>query len=258
MAPQKVDSPGKDPKPETVAVADPSIPAAVGAQEEFSLKKAVFEIAIVAVGVVLALAVDEARQARDQQQLARESISAMQDELRTNRARLVRKLGLLHQAYRDLDRDPSAASSLVAARRNQQVTLSESAWLMTLETGAIRLLSPEQRTLYASVYTAQDTYYDILSQEMAHWAALAAFDENDPSPDADRERNRAIRVWRTYANRVTLGICISAARIELAFDPRLSRDKLWAACQAYGVTHPPAELYRLFGVAVPSPGTFLR
>jgi hypothetical protein len=227
-------------------------------QGEFSLKKAAFEIAIVAVGVLLALAVDEARQAREQRQLAQEGVSAMRDELRTNRGRLARKLGLLHAAYVQLEADPSTAASLVAQRRNQQITLSDSAWVMTVETGALRLLSPEERTLYASVYTAQHTYYDILTQEMSHWAALAAFGDKDQSPAAVRERDKAVALWKAYANRVTLGVCISAARIEIVLDPSLSRDKLWAACQSYGVTRPPAVLYRDFGVTMPQAAHFLR
>lgn len=212
---------------------------------------------IVAVGVLLALLVDEAREVRNNRQLAEEAIAAMRAELDDNRWRVVRKLELLHGAYRDLEADPGRAAQLVADRRNQQVTPANSAWVMTVETGALRLLRPEERSRYGMAYTAQGTYYDILTQEMQLWNALAAFDPEDASPETRHERDKAIRLWKTWANRVALGVCISAARTELVFHPELSREKLWAACRAYRVTQPPAELYKNFGLDLPPTRSFL-
>ena len=104
---------------------------------EFNIAKALFEIVIVAIGVLLALLVDEARQSRENRQLADESIAAMRTEMDDNRWRLVRKLELLHRAYLAVEADPSQVATLVADRRNQQVTPAKSAWLMTVETGAL-------------------------------------------------------------------------------------------------------------------------
>lgn len=223
----------------------------------FNFTKAAFEIVIVAMGVLLALLVDEGRQSRKDRQLAKEAISAMRAELGDNRSRLLRKLGFLQNAYLAIESDPASAERLVAARQNQQVTLSKSAWVMTVETGALRLLSPDDRRRYAMVYTAQDTYYDILSQEMNYWTGLAIYDADGQSPENVRDRDRAIRLWKAWANRVALGICISAARTELALDPRLSGERLWAICRAYRVTQTPADLYRGFGVTTPPRGSFL-
>jgi len=224
---------------------------------EFNLARAVFEIVIVAIGVMLALLVDEARQARNDGQLADEAMTAMRAELEDNRWRLIRKLELLHRAYLDLEADPARAAQLVSDRRNQQVTPSDTAWVMTVETGALRLLSPEDRSRFGMVYTANKTYYDILSQEMTYWNGLAAYPADDRSPQMVRERDAAIRLWKNWANRVALGVCISAARIELAFHPQLSRDKLWTACRAYRATTPPAALYRGFGLPMPPARNFL-
>jgi hypothetical protein len=224
---------------------------------DFNVAKALFEIAIVAIGVLLALLVDEARESRKNQQLADEAIAAMRAELVDNRWRLVRKLDLLHRAYRDLEADPAKAAQLVADRRNQQVTPSDTAWVMTVETGALRLLPPEDRSRYGMVYTANKTYYDILSQEMTYWNALAAYDTDDTSAKTARERDMAIRLWKNWANRVALGVCISAARIELAFHPQLSREKLWAACRAYRATEPPARRNRAFGLPKPATRSYL-
>lgn len=224
---------------------------------EFNLAKAVFEIVIVAIGVLLALLVDEARQAREDRQLAEEAIAAMRAELEENRWRLVRKLDLLHRAYLELEADPARAAQLVADRRNQQVTPSDTAWVMTVETGALRLLSPEERSRFGMVYTANKTYYDILSQEMTYWNGLAAYPADDRSPQTLRERDMAIRLWKNWANRVALGVCISAARIELALHPQLSREKLWTACRAYRATMPAADLYRGFGLPMPPTRSFL-
>jgi len=224
---------------------------------EFNLAKALFEVAIVAVGVLLALLVDEARQARENRQLAEEAIVAMRAELDDNRWRLVRKLELLHRAYLELEADPARAAQLVADRRNQQVTPSDTAWVMTVETGALRLLSPEERSRYGMVYTANKTYYDILAQEMTYWNGLAAYPADDHSPATLRERDKAILLWKNWANRVALGVCISAARIELALHPQLPREKLWTTCRAYRVTEPPAGMYRGFGLPMPPARSFL-
>lgn len=224
---------------------------------EFNLAKALFEIVIVAIGVLLALLVDEARQVREDRQLAREAIDAMRSEMDDNRWRLVRKLELLHRAYRAVEANPSSVAQLVSERQNQQVTPADTAWTMTVETGALRLLPPEDRSRYGMVYTANKTYYDILAQEMTYWNSLAAFPRDDRSPETLAERDRAILLWKNWANRVSLGICISAARIELAFRPQLSRQKLWDACRAYRVIEPPAALYERFGLPMPDTRTFL-
>lgn len=224
---------------------------------EFNFAKALFEVAIVAVGVLLALLVDEARQARANRQLAKEAVAAMRAELDDNRWRYVRKLELLHRAYLDLDANPAKAAQLVADRRNQQVTPSDTAWVMTVETGALRLLSPEDRSRYGKVYTANKTYYDILAQEMTYWNGLAAYPASDRSQATLRERDKAILLWKNWANRMALSVCISVARIELVSHPRLPREKLWATCRAYRVHQPPAELYKAFGLPLPAPRNFL-
>lgn len=223
---------------------------------EFNLAKAAFEIVIVAVGVLLALLVDEAREARANRELANQARSAMRSELAENRSRFILKLDIMRRAYFALEADPSKAAELVVDRRNQQITPSKSAWVMTTETGALRLLLPEERSRYAMAYTAQEAYYDIVSQEMAHWADLAGYD-GDLSPEEVRNRDKAIRLWKAWANRVSLGVCISTARIELAFNHGLPREKLWAACRAYRVTQPASELYAGFGLAMPSIQPFL-
>lgn len=181
----------------------------------------------------------------------------MNAELLDNRSRLVRKIGLLHSAYRQLEADPASAPRLVADKRNQQVTLSQAAWVMTVETGALRLLPPAERSRYASVYSAQGTYYDILVQEMTHWAALGGLSDSDRSALAVQERDKAIRLWKTYANRVALGVCISLARTQLTFEPKLPRDKLWESCQAYRLDQPPAKLLTGLGAPSQPAGTFL-
>ncbi len=107
---------------------------------DFSLKKAVFEIAIVAVGVLLALIVDEARQSSADRELAEEARSALEAEVQENRVRLATKLTLLHQAYLTLQQDPGAGPRLVAQGANFQIVMTDAAWTMAMQTGAIRLL----------------------------------------------------------------------------------------------------------------------
>ena len=237
-----------------IARLPPTQPAAAGA---FNLPKAVFETAIVAIGVLLALLVDEARQARDNRQLADEAIAAMREELADNRSRFIRKLEFLRAAHRAIEADPARAAELVMARGNQQITPSNSAWVMTVETGALRLLEPAERDRYAKVYTAQQIYYDLVTLEMSYWSDLAAFDGSSATAQDVLERDKAIRMWKAWANRVSLGVCISTARIELVFHPDLDRERLWEICRTYRLTQPATELYRKFGVPMPVRRGFL-
>ena len=72
---------------------------ATAVQSDFTLKKALFEIAIVAVGVLLALLVDQARQSRTDRALADEARRAMTTELDQNRVRIATKLIATQRLY---------------------------------------------------------------------------------------------------------------------------------------------------------------
>jgi hypothetical protein len=210
------------------------------AQGDFTLKKALFEIAIVAVGVLLALFVDQARQSRADRSLADEARRTMRTELDQNRIRIATKLSLLHNAYVQLDRDPSSGPRLVAEGANFQITLTDTAWQMALQTGAIRLLDERERQSLGYVYNSHEIYNRLLGEEMSHWTALAA------SPDA-----KSIKLWEAYARRVAVGGCVSSIRIERFRNPALPAEPLRRACQDYQVSIPPQQLYRQLGYPMP-------
>jgi len=218
-------------------------PAAGGGSgwQEFSLARAVFEIVIVAIGVLLALVVDQARQSRADGVLAEEARGAMRAEVDQNRVRLATKLELLHRAFTALERNSAAAPTLVDQGLNFQITLTDSAWTMAVQTGTLRLLGPKERQALGYIYSSHDIYNRLLAEEMSRWTALAA---------ADAEGSD-LKMWKAYARRVGVGACISTIRIERFRNPRLSAEPLRKTCQRYRPSIPVETLFRDLGIPMP-------
>jgi hypothetical protein len=228
----------------TGADARPSPVPTAPERDEFSLKKAVFEIAIVAVGVLLALAVDEARQGAADRALAEQSRAALQSEIDQNRIRLASKLALLHRAYVALEADPGAGPRLVEQRSNFQMVLADAAWRMAAETGALRLLEDQERQKLAYIYSSLGIYNDLIAEEMKQWTALAASTPDDAS----------VRLWKAYAHRMASSACITTVRIERFRNPALPSRRVQPACERYRLSLPPQQLFRALGVTMPDTG----
>lgn len=218
--------------------------APVRRDDEFSLKKAVFEVAIVAVGVLLALIVDEARQSGADRALAEQARAAMAAEMDQNRVRLASKLAVLHRAYRALEADPGAGPRLVEERSNFQIALADAAWTMAAETGALRLLDDKERQKRAYLYSSVGIYNELLAEEMKHWTALAASSPDDAS----------VRLWKAYAHRVGGSACITSVRIERVGNPALPTGRLQPTCQNYRLSTPPERLFKQLGFPMPNTG----
>ena len=208
---------------------------------EFSLGKALFEIAIVAIGVLLALGVDEIRQTHADRDLVGEAKEAMHGEVEQNRIRLVTKLARVHEAYRALSANPAVGPALVEQRTNLQIELADAAWTMAQETDALRLMDTNERQTFATIYASHAIYNRILAEEMNHWVELAA-----PTPN-----DRAVAVWRAYARRIAGGACISLMRIERFRGPQVPTSQLQQACGRYNPAMPPETLYRMFRLDMP-------
>lgn len=220
-------------------------PVAVSAQRsDFTLKKAVFEITIVAVGVLLALIVDEARQSRADRNLADEARAAMREEIDQNRIRLATKLTLLHEANRVIEQNPAAGPRLVAQESNFQIAMTDAAWTMAVQTGALRFLDHEERRTLAYVYSSQDIYNRLLAEEMNHWTALAAAEPDDT----------AVKLWKAYARRVAVSVCLASIRIERVRNPDLPSERLQRVCRRYQFSTPPAALFKSLGLPMPNTG----
>ena len=211
-------------------------------QGDFTLKKALFEIAVVAVGVLLALIVDQARQSSADRALADEARTALRAEIKENRVRLATKLTLVHNAYARLQQNPTLGPELVAQGSNFQIEMTSAAWAMAVQTGALRFLPSEERQALSYVYTSQDIYNRLVNEEMNHWTALAAAGPNDPS----------VRLWQAYAQRVARSVCIASIRIERFSNPELQSERLRQTCQRYRLSIPPSELYKSLGVPLPN------
>jgi hypothetical protein len=215
--------------------------APLAAHSEFGLTKALFEIAIVAIGVLLALGVDQLRQSWSDRMLLTETRDALRTEVDNNRVRLVTKLAKIHDAYRALEADPAAGPRLVEQRANYQIELAETAWSMAQQTGALRLMDAKERQAFATSYASHDIYNRILGEEMNHWAELAVSTRGD----------RSVTLWRAYALRAGGGACISLMRIERYSHPEVPIARLQQGCRGYTPSMPPQQIYQRFGLPMP-------
>lgn len=217
------------------------VPALLASDSEFGLKKALFEIAIVAIGVLLALGVDQVRQSWSDRIILKETRSALRTEVDNNRIRLVTKLAKIHEALGALEGDSGAGPALVERRANYQIELAETAWNMAQQTGALRLMDAEERQAFATTYASHDIYNRILAEEMNHWADLAASNSGD----------RSVTLWKAYALRVAGGACISLIRIERYRHPEVPIGRLQQGCAGYSPLMPPERIYQHFGLRMP-------
>lgn len=221
--------------------------------------KAVFEILIVAVGVLLALAVEEWREESQQEQLADHARSTLRAEILANREAVFKRHRRIAELYALVAANPERVGEFVFDRRNRALLLNDSAWIMAVETGALRWLSNAERASVAEVYASHQRLRDVTGQEMTKWSELAAFDPEAGSPEATAARNRAIRIWQAYALRVQLAHCATAGRYEQALGARLPHARLVDFCAGRRPDESPETLYAEWykrGWASPVPPRF--
>jgi hypothetical protein len=111
---------------------------------------------------------------------------------------------------------------------------------------ALRHIEQQERQPLAYVYASHDIYNRMLAEEMNHWTALAAAEPGDA----------AVELWIAFAQRVAISACIATIRIERLRNPQLPTARLQPLCQRYGLSIPPAQLYR--PICVPMPNTSWR
>ena len=205
------------------------------------LGRGLFETAIVAVGVFLALAVDEWREQSQQRELADEARAALRVELLANRESLIERFRTTAAILAAAAQHPARVGQFVFERRNRPLLVNDAAWTMTVETGAIRWLEPEERAIVARVYAAHERMREVVANELVRWTELAGFAEG--SPEETHERNRAIRIWQAYAQRTQFALCMNLARHEQALGASIPDLALTAYCVRFPATRPPSALY---------------
>jgi len=209
------------------------------------LARATFEIAIVAIGILIAFAVDKARLGFEHRQQAREAQAALRSEIKLNRERLIRKIRMVNEASRLASAQPESVASLVSARRNRSVFLFDTAWSSAIQTDAIRWLDPAVRSAFSEAYQGQELSIEVERAETEHWTELAAFGPGS----AAEERDQRIRVWLAYADRVLLGACRQLWRYETALGAHVPEGRR-QVCDTFRVGDDPAKLYRAWGVSL--------
>lgn len=207
------------------------------------LGRGLFETAIVAVGVMLALMVDEWRQRSEQRQLADEARIALRSEIVSNREALLERLWVTARIYAAATAQPAQVGQLVFERRNRPLLVNDSAWAMTVETGAIRWLDPAERSVFARVYAGHDRMREVVANELVRWTELAAFAPASESAETVRDRDRAIRVWQAFAQRAQFALCMNVARHEQALGATIPNQEVTQFCVKVPATHDPAKIY---------------
>ena len=206
------------------------------------LGRGLFETAIVAVGVLLALAVDEWREQSQQRALADEARSALHAELLSNRESLIERFRTTTAILAASAQHPSRVGELVFERRNRPLLVNDAAWTMTVETGAIRWLRPQERAILAKVYAGHERMREVVANELERWTELGGFEREGP-PEESRERDRAVRIWRAYAQRTQFAICMNLGRHEQALGASIPDPDLTQYCVSFPATRSPGTLY---------------
>lgn len=208
------------------------------------LGRGLFETIIVAVGVFLALAVDQWRERSEQRQLAQEARAALRAELMSNREVVLARIGRTSQLYVQAGAHPEQIAQFVFERRNRPPQLTDAAWTMTVQTGAIRWLDPVERARFAEVYAGYDRMRELISEELIRWTELAAFSGPGQSAGIEGQRDRAIRVWQAFAQRAQMSQCVNAGRHERALGARMDERALYDFCAKRRPEEGPASIYR--------------
>jgi hypothetical protein len=209
-----------------------------------TLRHGVFEAVIVAIGVFLGLAVNDWQGNVQRRQLASEARSALHSEIVANRNLVFARLGITAKLYALVSVHPDQVGTYVFERRNQPLLLSDSAWLLALDSGAARWLSPRERTSITGVYAEQDHILDLATEEMSKWTELAAFAGPKRDPEEAYAEERAVRVWLAYAQRVQLGECIQAGRYERALGSTTELASFFNFCVRRRPDEDATSLYR--------------
>ena len=207
------------------------------------LGKGLFETVIVALGVLLALMVDEWREEADRRELADEARTALRAELLANRESLVERFRTTATILSAASENPEKVGQFVFERRNRPLLVNDSAWTMTVQTGAIRWLEPEERAMYARVYAGHERMREVVGNELVRWTELAGFATHNLSPEDARERQRAIRIWQAYAQRTQFALCMNMGRHEQALGASIPNVELSKYCVRVPATRPPEDVY---------------
>lgn len=208
------------------------------------LGRTAFEVAIVAVGVFLALAVGQRRERSEEHQLAAEARTALRAEIVSNREAILARMRRTAKLYGQVASHPDQVGQFVVERRNGPLLLNDGAWTMTVQTGAMRWLEPDERASFAEIYAGQQRMRDVVSEEMARWTELAAFPSRPASVEGRDSRDRAIRVWQAFAQRAQLALCVNAGRHERALGARVPDEQLGEFCTARPPDEDPGSIYR--------------
>jgi hypothetical protein len=206
--------------------------------------RGLFETVIVAVGVFLALAVDEWRERAEQRQLGEEARAALHGELLANRDAVLRRLRRTAELYVQVPAHPDEISRFIYERRNFPIQLNDGAWMMTVETGAIRWLEPNERSAIADVYAGYGRMRDVVNEELIRWVELAAFPPKPASARMREERDRAIRIWQAWAVRSQMAQCVNAGRHERALGAHMSSLQISDFCARQSPAEDPVSIYR--------------
>ena len=188
----------------------------------------VLELAIVTLGVLIALGAQEAVQALSDRAGARQARTAIRGELQTNMARLASRSAIRNCVARRLDEiqgllDGAAQSQRIATPRwvgrAQYWTMQLSRWEALTQAGRAALLPNEELTEYAQMHHWMRNINAEMITEQADWAQLRTLEHlRTISPDALFQLNATLqdaryRTWRISQQTALLVPIARSARL---------------------------------------------
>jgi hypothetical protein len=162
----------------------------------------------------------------------------------SNRESVISRLRSTANLYAETTAHPDQTGRFIFERRNRTLFLTDAAWSMAVETGAIRWLSPGERTKFAEIYAGQQRARDVVFEEMARWTDLGGFPPTSGSGNIDAGQSHALRAWRAWAHRTQFALCVNAGRYERTLGATVPERDLVEFCAARPPDEDPISIYR--------------
>lgn len=173
------------------------------------------EVGTIVLGVLIALAADQAVQNLHQRAVARDAETAVRGELQINMARMrsrwqqrdcvAKRLAEIQVLIDYATRANGVINTPAWIGRPQFWTLQTARWQASSEAGRVALLPDTELALYSTMYTYMDNVNSEMIEEQNDWARLRALEHfNRLSPDRAFQLTGTVQRARYLAWRINL------------------------------------------------------
>jgi hypothetical protein len=182
-----------------------------------TMRHIVVEVLIVAVGVLLALGIEQLRQYWLQRGLAADTRVLLRTEVERNISNIESAMQRLADVYPKVEAQPAEAPAFITANSGGAPLQFDAAFNVALQTGAFSYLDPQERKTFSEVYMSQEALdersrlFTPLVDEVASWPSGALDDADD-----ERDRARHVRRWKRAAVAQFTSMCRQMIRNRIA------------------------------------------